>query len=185
MTLPTLAPVDDATSTPRRRDRREDDAPLPRGELAKLRRWLSHAAETQIPPATPDVFQQLDIAPPTRRQAPRVGGRAEALVRRIGPCRLGPVESARLHDVSEHGLAVVVAGPVEVGGRLHVEVAPPPGLPRRLFRRGDSAVRLLVIVRHCRRCDDGFVVGCGAGVDLADGLADAMLPADLIWRATA
>ncbi len=166
---------------PRRRDRRDGDALLPRAELGKLRRWLAHSAATSAepPPATPSVFDALRIAPPQRRETGRTPAAADVLVRRIGACCVGVVEPAALHDVSDRGVALRLGVPVEIGQRLHVEVAPPPGLPRRLFRRGDRAVQLLVVARHCRPTTGGeFLVGCGVGVDLADSLADAMLPAD-------
>ena len=177
-----------ADDSPRRQERRGGDAPMPQAELAKLRRWLAHsaAAATQVDSATPSVFDALRIAPPQRREANRTAAEAAVLVRRIGACSIGGVEPATLHDVSESGVAIRVASPVEPGQRLDVEIGPPRGMPRRLFRRGERCVRLLVVARHCRPVGDAHLVGCVVGVELADCLADAMFPADAVrWRRSA
>ena len=166
-----------------RRERRDRDTPLPRHELAKLRRWLAFvtADAADDSPAVPDVFDALKIVPPQRREASRQPVRASVLVRRIGACSVGAVEPATLHDVSESGLALRTNGPLERGQRLHVEVGPPRSLPRRLLRRGDRQVHLLLVVRHCRPAGDGsgHIVGCGVGMDFADSLADQMFPPDM------
>ena len=170
----------------RRRNRRVHDAlPLPRQELARLRRWLEASAALPLASATPDVFDTLRITPPERRDTHRIPIETIARLRPISAGGIGLVSQAPVRDVSAEGVALLVDAPLPVGQRLSLEIDPPAGLPRKLQRRGDGPVQLLAKVRYCRPEGEGFVIGCSIGVDWADSLAHQMFPADLPARRSA
>ena len=156
---------------------RRRDLSIPRREVAKLRRWLTAAAEqVQAARVTPDVFDALRLAPPDRRGDRRESTCVDAEVRVVGTRQLGRSTVAQLIDVSEEGFALLLPADVERRATVEVTIAPPANLKAGLFRRGDGPVRLLGSVRYCRETDDGYIIGCGIGADWQDSLCGHIWP---------
>lgn len=166
---------------------------LTRTRLERLRAWIAvgrrHALQA-TPAAIPDAGpvgsgSTLALALSERRGSDRETLNSGVSVRVIGGGKLGRPVRAILRDASADGLAVEVSQPIGRGARLSVTVDPPPDATRSWFGRSPEPLQILAIARYCRTEADAFVVGCSFGVDWADTLAGAMIPADLPRRRSA
>lgn len=160
------------------RRRHEPALRLPRRELASLRRWLQASAGARLAETANPLL--LD-----RRDTDRLQLETHAELRPISAGGIGLIRPAILRDVSADGIALVIDQPLPAHQQISLEIQPPPGLPRRPFRRGEGPIQILAVVRYCRREGDRWVAGCSLGIEWADSLANEMFPPDLAARRSA
>ncbi len=143
---------------------------LARRDVWAIRRLLDDDARQRLARAAqPDPMDAFRVNSIDRRGTHRDELGVAAEVRRINPGRLGAPVEAGVRDVSRDGLSLWLADELEAGDRLDVTID----------AGGRREVVVLCTVRWCRPADGGYAIGCEAGVEWGDSLADLLLPADL------
>ncbi|MEM7806687.1 MAG: PilZ domain-containing protein [Planctomycetota bacterium] len=125
---------------------------LTRREVRRLQQCLEHDRDAALSLA----LERRTLG----RSAPKQGVIVEA--RDIGPARMGKIVQGRLRDVSEEGLSLALPVDIAASTRLHLT----------LHRVGEQAIELLCTARWSHALQDGFAVGCDAGVDWSASLCD-------------
>lgn len=94
------------------------------------------------------------VSDPANRLLPRADVRAKVMILPFQHGRSGRAIEATVHDISSAGVAIVLPNGLAIGTQFKMLVS-------RRFRR---SLEVLCTVRHCRRGDEGFIVGAEYGV---------------------